>query len=108
MDAVTGVFGTLESAERVRRLLIADGVRPERITLSRPISEDPLAGEWLGQSYENQPGQGSGGDASDEAKYNEAVRSGVCVLSVDIDADLDAAALEQALRDAGARETARR
>jgi hypothetical protein len=46
-------------------------------------TEDPIAGEWLGQSYENQPGQGYGEpgelDTNDEAKYNEAVRSGVCV-----------------------------
>jgi hypothetical protein len=111
MQAVTGVFGTMEAAERIRQRLITQGVAEGRITLSRPITEDPIAGEWMGESYENQPDQGLGApqepDTSGEAHYNEAVRAGVCVVSVDVDGD-DADAIEQALRAAGARETAHR
>jgi hypothetical protein len=111
MQAVTGVFGTMAAAERIREQLIENGVSEGRITLSRPITEDPIAGEWMGQSYENQPNQGSGRprehDTSGEAHYNEAVRSGVCVVSVDVAGD-DADTIQQVLRAGGARETAHR
>ena len=112
MQAVTGVFGSMEAAEQIRRQLIEAGVSAGRITLSRPVTEDPLAGEWMGQSYENQPGQGRGApaerDTSDEAKYSEAVRAGVCVVSVDVIGGADATSIEEAMREAGARETAHR
>jgi hypothetical protein len=112
VQAVTGVFGSMEAAEQIRRQLIEAGVSAGRITLSRPITEDPVAGEWLGQSYENQPGQGRGvpveRDSNDEARYAEAVRSAVCVVSVDVIGGADAATIEEAMREAGARETAHR
>jgi hypothetical protein len=112
MGSITGVFGSMTAAEQLRRQLIDAGVAPGCITISRPLTEDPIAGEWLGQSYENQPGQGSGApaerDTNDEAKYNEAVRSGVCVVSVDVEASSDRGSIERAMRDAGARETGHR
>ena len=112
MNAVTGVFGSMQAAEQVRRQLIEAGVAAGRITLSRATTEDPIAGEWMGQSFENQPGQGTGApagdDSSDEARYSEEVRSGVCVVSVDVIGAADATTIEEAMREAGARETAHR
>lgn len=83
------VFDSVEDAERARAQLVAAGFASKDMQISASRMDDGLAAEWSGQSYENQPGQPDDGSlreraSHDEARYNEAVRSGACVLSVDV------------------------
>lgn len=86
---LAAVYDSVGDAEAARERLLTEGIAPLNIALSRSQTEDPIAAEWPGQSYENQPGQPDDGSvreraARDEARYNEAVRAGVCVLSVEM------------------------
>src|SRR5690606_2903387 len=97
-----------------KRQLVAAGVQQGRILMSAPAWQDDVAGEAPGQSYENQPGQGSGGwlglrgeraGASERraARHGEAVRSRPCVVSVDAASRREQKDIAQLLYRHGAR-----
>jgi hypothetical protein len=100
---MVGVFDSVSAAEQAKTGLLEAGIREYRIALSADLSEDAIAGEAPGQSYENQPGQSS--DDSARAAFGEAVRSGVCVLSVKAESRADGKYIEQLMRQKGARRT---
>ena len=75
---VEALFDSREVAERVYAELVRAGIQDSRIAMSVDPSADPLAGEYPGQSYENQPGQDSSGDARGVARRNDAVRAARC------------------------------
>ncbi|HZP89041.1 MAG TPA: hypothetical protein VFB54_19680 [Burkholderiales bacterium] len=105
---LAGVFDSIGTAEHARELLIATGTSAGRITLSASLTQDGIAAESIGESFENQPGQADRGSHAEtlehnEARFNEAVRAGVCVLSMDIAAGEDSSGYERLMRDAGAR-----
>ncbi len=79
-QTIVGVFASPAAAEDARAALLEAGVPESRIALSARLTEDGIAAEAPGQSYENQPGQAP--SESRMAPYGEAVRSGACVLSV--------------------------
>lgn len=79
-QTIVGVFASLAAAEEARAALLRAGVPEYRITVSSGLTEDGIAAEAPGQSYENQPGQPAWDSAM--APYGEAVRSGACVVSV--------------------------
>ncbi len=103
-DTVAGVFDSMASGEAAVTLLLDAGVPRSRITMSQPVTADGIAAEAPGESFENQPGEPGGRD-TERARFDEGVRSGVCVVSVDAAADSDA--IERLLRRAGARNTTR-
>lgn len=76
---VVGVFESVPAAEELKDLLVREGVPESRIALSAGLTDDAIAAEAPGQSYENQPGQADNGKTS---RFGEAVRSGSCVVSV--------------------------
>lgn len=87
---LAAVYDSTGDAERAREHLLRVGVASSQITISRSSTDDGIAAEWVGQSYENQPGQpddGSGREriSHDRARYNEALRAGVCVLSIEVE-----------------------
>jgi hypothetical protein len=79
-STVIGVFASPAAAEDARGALLRAGVPESRIALSAGLTEDGIAAEAPGQSYENQPGQPAGDPKT--ARYGEAVRTGACVVSV--------------------------
>jgi hypothetical protein len=100
-QTMVGVFDSVSAAEHARSALLQAGIREDRMALSADLSEDAIAGEAPGQSYENQPGQSP--DDSAAARYSDAVRSGVCVLSVKAVSHADRKHIEQLMRQKGAR-----
>jgi hypothetical protein len=98
-QTTVGVFGSVKAAERARAALIDYGVGKDRILLSTHLTQDAIAAEAPGQSYEHQSYRGSdkatalgwlhsllGRKATtdtDRARYNEAIRTATCLLSVD-------------------------
>lgn len=108
MAEVAAVFGTTQAAEQARQSLIDAGVSPIRITLSQSMTQDDIAAEYPGQSYENQPGQDTSALARRLMQHHESARSAVCVLTVDVETADAAAAVDQSMRRAGARSTFRR
>ena len=79
-QTVVGIFASAAAAEEARGALLRAGVPENRIALSATLTDDGIAAEAPGQSFENQPGQPAGDRAM--ARYGEAVRSGACVVSV--------------------------
>jgi hypothetical protein len=79
-QTVVGVFDSSVAAEQAKVALLEAGVPEARMALSVPMTDDGIAAEAPGQSFENQPGQPPA--ESRAARYGEAVRSGACVLSV--------------------------
>jgi hypothetical protein len=77
---VVAVFESMPAAEGAKTTLIRAGVPEQRIALSAGLTDDGIAAEVPGQSYENQPGQPA--QESKAARFGEAVRSGACVVSV--------------------------
>jgi len=77
---VVGVFSSAVAAQHACETLRRAGVPERRIALSTHLTEDGIAAEVPGQSYENQPGQPP--EQSAQARFGEAVRSGSCVVSV--------------------------
>jgi hypothetical protein len=102
-QTMVGMFDTVSAAEQAKMGLLEAGIREDRIALSADLSEDAIAGEAPGQSYENQPGQSP--DDSARAGFGVAVRSGVCVLSVKAESNADGKYIEQLMRQKGARRT---
>ena len=74
------------------------------MALSALLTDDGIAAEAPGQSYENQPGQPS--SDSELARYGEAVRAGACVLSVFTRSEEEERYVEQLLLRNGAHHTA--
>ena len=77
---VVGVFASAAAAEEARAVLLDSGVPEARIALSAGLTDDGIAAEVPGQSYENQPGQPP--EDSRVARHGERVRTGACVVSV--------------------------
>lgn len=93
---VVGVFDSVSAAEDARATLLQAGVSEKRIALSGGLTDDPLAAEAPGQSFENQPGQGQ---ERKTAQYGEAVRSGGCVVSVFARSDEESHYVERLMRE---------
>jgi hypothetical protein len=79
-ETVVGIFASAAAAEEARRALLDAGMPENRMALSAGLTDDGIAAEAPGQSFENQPGQPA--SESRSARYGEAVRTGACVLSV--------------------------
>ena len=92
---VVGVFDSVSAAEDAKGVLLQAGVPENRIAVSVSLTEDAIAAEAPGQSFENQPGQG---DEKKTAQYGEAVRGGGCVLSVFARSDEESQYVEQLMR----------
>jgi hypothetical protein len=93
---VVGVFDSVSAAEDARATLLQAGVSEKRIALSGGLTDDPLAAEAPGQSFENQPGQEH---EKKTAQYGEAVRSGGCVVSVFARSDEESHYVERLMRE---------
>ena len=87
-----------------RAAFLRAGVPQNRITVRSGLTEDVIAAEAPGQSYENQPGQPAWDSAM--APYGEAVRSGACVVSVFARSEEERQYVEQLLLKNRARVTA--
>lgn len=105
METAVGIFRSRADAERAQRALLAAGVPAGQLHVSAPLTADGIAAEAPGQSYENQDIR-EDADEKAIAQYGEDVRSGACVLSVDVAGDL--AGVERLLREEGARIVTRR
>jgi hypothetical protein len=100
-NPVVGIFDSVETAEQAGEALVHGGVPRRRIVISICLTEDGIAAEAPGQSYENQPGEPP--EESAGARFGEAVRSGTCTLSIEADSNNDRARLTHLLRRSGAR-----
>lgn len=92
---VVGVFESVPAAQELKDLLVSEGMPESRISVSANLTDDAIAAEAPGQSYENQPGQADNGRA---ARYGEAVRSGSCVVSVFARSDEESHYVEALMR----------
>jgi hypothetical protein len=100
---VVGVFASPAAAEEARGALLQAGVPGSRIALSAGLTEDAIAAEAPGQSFENQPGQPADRET---ARYGEAVRTGGCVVSVFTRSEEEKQYVEQLLLHKHAHRTA--
>jgi hypothetical protein len=113
-QAVLAVFGTDESAREAIDYLVISGIAMSRITLSRSTTEDGIAAENPGQSFENQPGQGrgaaygspladSGPDEAERrsARSNTRMRAKARVVSIEADSEEQRAAVTKVLQAHG-------
>ena len=100
MTMIAGMFDSTDSAERAKAELARVGIEDHRVTLSINLTQDPIGAENPGQSYENQD---DGSSDRDAARYAEAVRSAVCVLTVRVDDGLDQEQVAAILHRQGAR-----
>jgi len=103
-QTVVGIFASAAAAEDARGALLKAGVPENRIALSATLTDDGIAAEYPGQSYENQPGQPAADSAM--ARYGEAVRSGGCVVSVFTRSEEEKQYVEQLLLQSRAHITA--
>ena len=100
---VVGVFASPAAAEEARAALIEAGVPESRMALSAGLTDDGIAAEAPGQSFENQPGQPADRET---ARYGEAVRTGACVVSVFTRSEEEKQYVEQLMLKKQARHTA--
>jgi hypothetical protein len=100
---IVGVFANPAAAEVARGVLLDAGVPESRIAFSALLTEDGIAAEVPGQSFENQPGQEPDHAT---ARYGEAVRSGACVVSVFTRSEEEKQLVEALLRRSQAHRTA--
>lgn len=108
LDRIEGAFDAMDTARRARQLLLDAGVPSGDLSLSAPVTADPIAAEAPGESFENQPGQPDDGGPAEAlehamSRHDEDVRAAVCVLSVETDASVESGALADVIRRAGAR-----
>lgn len=103
-----GVFDSVSAAEKAKAGLLKSGIQEERIALSGNLTDDDIAAEAPGQSYEHQTYAGSDKTDTHRARYGEAVRTGACVLSVESSSGGDCRQLQQLLKREGARITMER
>lgn len=90
---VIGVYGSMARARLAQEALIVEGMPEAQVAISVDLTEDGIAAEAPGQSYENQPSDraaGGGGWAGSlrteerrEAQYGDAARRGVCVVTAE-------------------------
>ena len=85
MPVVRRVCHSLAEAESAREAIRKAGIPAASIAISRPSTEDGIAGEVPGQSYENQPGQKEHDFDRDAARFGSLVRGKACVLTVSSD-----------------------
>lgn len=102
---VMGIFDRPGDAEKVKDELIQAGIARHRILISRLATEDGIAAEAPGQSYENQGDELLVGDLPDPEKWGEAVRSAACLLSVVVRAPVDKQHIAEVMVRHGARRT---
>ncbi len=115
---MVGVFNSPALAEKAREELAASGIDESSIALSADLTSDGIAAEAPGESYENQPGQRPSlphdggwfawlvGDQAlqvREAQEGDAVRSGSCTMSVDVQSSKEARRAHLVMRHHGAR-----
>lgn len=107
IPTVVGIFDSPSDAEKVKDELLEAGVARHRIVVSRLLSEDSLAAEAPGQSYENQQSSDEliVGRYPDPEKFGEAVRSGACVVAVAARSHVDKKQIAELMRRFGARGT---
>ena len=98
---VVGVFASASAAEEARTVLLRSGVPESRIALSAGLTDDGIAAEVPGQSYENQPGQPP--EDSRVARHGQRVRAGACVVSVFTRSEEEKQYVEQLLLRSSAR-----
>lgn len=103
IHTVVGIFGSLSAAESARAELMAAGIARHRIALSANLTEDAIAAEAPGQSYENQQWTADEAD-SRRARFHDEVVGAACVVSVASDAR-DRERIAEVLRRRGARRT---
>jgi hypothetical protein len=113
--AAIGVFDSAASAEKARAALLRAGVALERVAVSQELTSDAIAAEAPGQSYEHQTRRGSDRPApgeqssdTDRARYNSAIRTGACVVTVAIDSSGECRRVRDLMRSEGARITMER
>lgn len=104
-NTVVGIFRSVEAANAARDGLLAAGIEEARMVMSAPITDDGIGGEYPGQSFENQPGQSR--QDSENARYGEAIRSGLCTLSVDTESTAQHDEVAAILCKSGASNTVR-
>ena len=104
---IIGVFDSTASAERACSALLRAGIPDERISVSVHLTEDGIAAEAPGQSYERQRFDHPQAD-TDWARYSSLLRTGTRVVSVAADSADDLARIEHLMRRSGARGTAKR
>jgi len=92
---VVGVFDSMARARLAREALIVEGFPEEQVTLSVDMTEDGIAAEAPGESYENQPSDrggawdwlgsiwGRGAENRRAALAADAARRGVCVVTAE-------------------------
>lgn len=97
------LFDDPETAHAATGSLLLEGVPPERITVSIPLTADGIAAEVPGQSFENQNRSDSTVAAREEARINEAIRAAVVCLTVRTGLGMDSERLQVLLRALGAR-----
>ena len=114
MPHLAATFANHDDAVLARQRLIQAGVPAEGVVLSRPLTEDPIAAEWPGQSYENQDYRSSdqirvapGTTDTDRARYNEEMRTAACVLTVRLHAAKECETVSRLLREQGAKSVVR-
>ena len=100
-----GIFDRPDDAEKVRDQLIQAGIARHRILISRLVTEDGIAAEAPGQSYENQRDELLVGDVPDPERWGEAARSAGCVLSVVVRSPVDKQHVAELMVRHGARRT---
>jgi hypothetical protein len=99
---IVGIFESPDAAYHAKSELLGAGIAEERIVVSGCLTDDGIAAEAPGQSFENQPGQPQSDAAA--ARYGESVRTGACVVSVLIQG-ADGVSIERLLKINGARHT---
>lgn len=103
-----GIFDSVSAAEKARAELLRSGISADRIAVSANLTDDGIAAEAPGQSYEHQTYGGSDKSDTERARYGEAVRTGACVLSVSSGSGGDCRQLQQLMKREGARFTMER
>lgn len=103
-----GIFDSVATAEKAKAQLLRSGISADRIALSANLTDDDIAAEAPGQSYEHQTYAGSDRADMQRARYGEAVRTGACVLSVSSDSGGDCRQVQQLMKREGARITLER
>ena len=104
---VMGIFDRPDDAEKLKEELLEAGIARHRIVISRLVTEDGIAGEAPGQSYENQHASDDSfvGEVPDPEKFGEAVRGSACVVSVVARSPLDREHIARLMLRHGARQT---
>lgn len=101
---IVGIFRSRSAAESARAELIEAGIAGHRIALSANLTEDAIAAEAPGQSYENQSYWTADEADTRRARFHDEVVGAACVVSVASDAR-DRERIAEVLKRKGARRT---